>query len=85
MVGLKVPLKTAIYMVNQPAIRNYLEIKNIKSNTLQTPQEEKLFRDDFKDEALAMMEDQIKDYTHLSDEDLFTTLQQNGMVELKCD
>lgn len=85
MVGLKVPLKTAIYMVNQPAIRNYLDIKSTKANNLQTPAEEKLFRDDFRDEALNKLESDIQDYKNLFDDDLFNTLQQNGMVELKCD
>lgn len=85
MVGLKVPLKTAIYMVNQPAIRNYLDIKEVKANTLQTPTEERLFRDDFRDEALNKLEADIPDYNKLSDDDLYNTLSQNGMVELKCD
>jgi len=85
MVALKVPLTTAIYMVNQPAIRNYLDIKQVKANTLQTSDEEKLFRDDFRDEALARLKDSMQDYKELSDDDLFNTLQQSGMFELKCD
>lgn len=85
MVGLKVPLRTAIYMVSQPAIRNYLDIKQVKSNNLQTPQEERLFRNDFKEEALRKMDDDIKNYEQMSDEDIFNNMQQNGLIELKCD
>ncbi len=85
MVGLKVPLKTAIYMANQPSIRSYLDIKAAKQNTLQTPAEEKLFRDDFREEAISRLNDDIKDYNSLSDDDLYATLQQSGNLELQCD
>jgi len=85
MVGLKVPLTTAVYMVNQPGISTYLNIKSVKQNTLQTPQEERLFKKHFEEEAVARLEKSILDYHEMSDDDLYANLQQSGIFELQCD
>jgi hypothetical protein len=85
MVALKVPLKTAIYFVNQPSIRNYLDIKAVKQNTLQTTQEERLFKREFREAAITKTEQQIKDYDKLSNDDLFNVMEKNGIIEVKCD
>jgi hypothetical protein len=85
LVALKVPLKTAIYFVNQPSIRNYLELKAIKQNTLQTSKEEKLKRDVFREAALERMNKEIKDYKDMSETELFTLFEKQGFVEVKCD
>jgi hypothetical protein len=84
MVALKVPLKTAIYFVNQPSIRNYLNLKAVKQNTLQTTQEEKLFRDAFKEEAMIKTNTLIRDYHQLSDDEIFGMFEREGLIEVKC-
>jgi hypothetical protein len=84
LVSLKVPLKTAIYFVNQPIIRNYLDIKAVKQNTLQTTIEGNLFRDAFKGEALTKTKLQLKDYQALSDDDLFGLFDREGLVKTEC-
>lgn len=84
MVALKVPLKTAIYFVNQPAIRNYLDIKAVKQNTLQTTQEENLYRDDFKDEAISKLAHDIPDYKEMSDDALVNIFEKKGLIEVDC-
>jgi hypothetical protein len=84
LVALKVPLKTAIYFVNQPSIRNYLDIKAVKQNTIQTKEEENLYRDAFRMEALLKTQKQIKDYKDMSDNELFGMFEANGLVEVRC-
>lgn len=84
LVALKVPLKTAIYLVNQPAISNYLELKGMSNNTLQTSDEEKLFSELFREQAIAKMNKDLKDYEQYSDEELFTLFEKQGLVEVIC-
>lgn len=85
LVTLKVPLKTAIYFVNQPSIRNYLDIKVVKQNTVQTAQEDKeLHRDAFRQEAVNRTAKQIKDYKDLSDDEMFKIFERSGIIEVRC-
>jgi hypothetical protein len=84
LVALKVPLKTSIYFVNQPSVRNYLEIKAVKQNTLQTGNEERLFKNEFKQAAITKTYTDIKEYKHLSDQELLTMMQTHGIVEKDC-
>lgn len=84
LVALKVPLKTAIYFVNQPSIRNYLDIKSIKQNTIQTTEEDKLNPRIFKDEAMSRTNKQIKSYKDMSDDEMFSMFEISGMVEVVC-
>jgi hypothetical protein len=85
MVGLKVPLKTAVYFVNQPIVRNYLDIKSVSNNTLRTAQEERLFKSVFKEAAIDKLNDDIKDYSQLSDKELFGMFEREGLLEVKCE
>lgn len=84
LIALKVPLKTAIYLVNQPSIRNYLNIKSINNNTIKAPSEENLFSSMFQQEALQKTFDEIKDYKDYSDDTLFDVLEKSGSVEVEC-
>jgi len=84
LVSLKVPLKTAIYFVNQPSIRNYLDLKAVNQNTIRTKEEEDINKDAFRQEAIAKTAAQIKDYASLSDDDLYSMLESNGIIEVEC-
>jgi hypothetical protein len=85
LVALKVPLKTAVYFVNQPSVRNYLNIKGIKQNTVQTQQEDKgLNRTAFRDAAIDQTKAEIKDYKDLSDDEMFVVFENSGLLEVRC-
>jgi hypothetical protein len=84
MVVQKVPLKTAIYIVNQPVIQQYLQIKNVKQNTLQTPAEERLYRTVFMEEALKRTDAQIREYKEYTDDELYSLFEREGRVRVDC-
>jgi hypothetical protein len=84
LVSLKVNLKTAIYFVNQPAIRNYLEIKAVKQNTVQTREEENLSKSKFREQAVKMTYEEIKDYKEMSDDEILGMFEREGLVQVEC-
>jgi hypothetical protein len=85
LVALKVPLKTAIYFVNQPGVANYLRIKAANQNNLKTRDEEHIYKRDFKDKAIAQLNSQFKDYASWSNNDLLGMFEREGWVEKNCD
>lgn len=84
MVVQKVPLKTAIYIVNQPVIQQYLQIKNVKQNTLQTPAEERLYKTLFMEEALKRLNQQIKEYKEYTDDEIYSLFEREGKIKVDC-
>lgn len=84
LVSLKVPLKTAIYFVNQPSVRNYLELKAVKQNNIQTADEDKLKKDTFQEEAKKKTYQQIRDYKDISDKEMMDIFTRNGIIEINC-
>jgi hypothetical protein len=84
LVALHTPLKTAIYFVNQPAIQNYLQVKAVKQNTLQTQDEDKLSKDNFREEAMNKTNTLIKDYEKLSDAELLGMFEREGSFRKEC-
>jgi hypothetical protein len=82
--ALKVPIETSIYLVNQPAIRNYLQLKAVKQNTIQTKDEEQTPKSQYQQKAMEMTKEQIKDYDKMNDSDLLDMFERGGLFRKEC-